>query len=166
MKSSRFLSRLARAVGLRTAVAALLVLPFVGCGGGGGGGSTPTQPSGPTQAQVTVSYTNVGWYAGLVSGFNYAIQLTITIRETAGVGIKGNFLRAELYSGANGTGTHLGTREAGGNVLGHLAGGGTETETLAIGFNAGDTASIVMTLNVTDDRGNVLTNSQTFNCCG
>ncbi len=36
MRSSRFLSRFAGAAGLRTAVAALLVLPFAACGGGGG----------------------------------------------------------------------------------------------------------------------------------
>ncbi len=164
MRSSRFLSRFARAAGLRAAVAALLVLPFVACGGGGSS-STPTQPTGPTQAQVTVSYTNVDWTATM-PGFNYAIQFTITIRETAGVGIKGNYLRATLYDGANGTGSQLGVREVGGNILGHMAGGGSETETLVVGINAGATASIVMKLNVTDDRGNVLENSQTLNCCG
>jgi hypothetical protein len=100
-----------------------------------------------------------------MSGFTYSIQFTIAIRETAGLGVKGNFLRADFYSGANGTGTLVERQEVGGNILGRLAGGATETENLVVGFNAGATSSVVLTFNATDDRGNVLESRQTFNCC-
>jgi hypothetical protein len=53
----------------------------------------------------------------------------------------------------------------GGDILGRLAGGASETQNLVIGFNAGSTTSVTLTLNVTDDRGNVLEDRQTFNCC-
>ena len=164
-RSNRFLSRVARAAGMRTAFAAILVLNLAACGGDDSGGSTPTQPSGPNQAAVTVTYSNFGWLVGGFPGATYSIQFTITIRETAGLGIKGNFLRADFYPGANGTGGLIERQEVGGNILGRLAGGASETENLVVGFNAGATASVVLTFNATDDRGNVLVNSQTFNCC-
>lgn len=160
-----------RQVGLRTAIAALMTVTVPACGGSGGGGSSPTapsapsQPAGPTQAQVTVSYTNFGWFLGGVSGYTYSTQFTITIRETAGLGVKGNFLRADFYEGANGSGAFLERQEVGGSILGSLSGGGSESVDLAIGFNNGSAASVVLTLNVTDDNGNMLENQQSFNCC-
>lgn len=155
--------------GRRAAVSLILGgLAGVACGGGGGGGGTPagpTQPTGPTQAQVTVTYSSTRWALGGFPGFRYSFSFTITIRETAGLGIKGNFLRADFYNAPNGAGTLVERQEAGGNVLGRLAGNGSETEDLVIGFNAGSTSSVTMTFNGTDDRGNVLENRQTFNCC-
>lgn len=166
MQRSRLMSRIAREVGLRAVLAALLVVPVVACGGGGGGSSSsPAAPSGPSQAQLTVSYANVGWFAGGRPGYTYSVQFTITLRETAGVGVKGNFLRADFYSGSNGTGALVERQEVGGNILGRLAGGASESENLAVGFNAGATSSVVLTFNATDDRGNTLENRQTFNCC-
>jgi hypothetical protein len=167
MKSSRLVSRLSRAATLRVALAGLLAVPIAACGGGssGGGTTTPSTPSGPSQAAVTVSYTNTSWSLGGVSGFTYSFGFTITIRETAGLGVRGNFLRADFYDGANGTGALVERQEVGSNILGSLAANGTETQNLLVGFNAGSASSVVMTLNVTDARGNVLENRQTFNCC-
>ena len=123
-------------------------------------------PAGPSQASITVSYASPVWEAGGVSGLTYDFGFTLTLRESAGLGAKGNFLRADFYSGANGTGTLVERQEVGGNVLGRLAANGTESLPLRVGFNAGSTSSVIMTFNFTDDKGNTLQNQQTFNCCG
>lgn len=149
---------------MRTVLTVLLLTPYFACGGGNDGG-TPSGPSGPNQAQVTVTYTNFGWFVGGRPGFTYSVQFTITIRETAGLSAKGNFLRADFYNSANGTGAIVERQEVGGNILGTLAASSTETENLAVGFNSGAAASVVLTFNATDARGNVLENRQTFNCC-
>jgi hypothetical protein len=156
----------ARVGSARIALAVLLAVPFAACGGGGTGPTPTPTPVGPSQAIITVSYSNVGWFAGGVAGKQFTFGFTIAIRETAGLSAKGNFLRADFYNGANGTGTQVERQEVGGDILGTLAANGSESLPLLIGFNAGSSASVIMTTNFTDSKGNVLENRQTFNCCG
>jgi len=151
---------------LLVAAALGLAVGLPACGGGGGGTTPTTTPPGPSQAAITVTYANPVWALGGASGFTYSFGFTVTIREIAGLGSKGNFLRADFYNGVNGTGTLVERQEVGGNILGHLNASTSESLPLVVGFNAGSTSSVVMTLNVTDDKGNTLQNQQTFNCCG
>ena len=70
---------------LRIALVALLALPFASCGGGSSSPTTPTQPAGPSQANITVAYSNVVWQLGGVPGKKYAFAFTIALQETAGL---------------------------------------------------------------------------------
>jgi hypothetical protein len=161
------LSRPWRSPSLRIALVALLAMPFASCGGSSNSPTTPTtQPPGPSQANITVTYSNIAWQAGGVPGKTYAFAFTLTAKETAGLSAKGNFIRADFYDGGNGTGTNVERAEIGGDTLGTLAANGSESLPLLAGFNAGSAASVIMTTNFTDAKGNVLENKQTFNCCG
>jgi hypothetical protein len=166
MKSSRLLSRLSRAATLRIALAGLLVVPFAACGGGGGGGTTtgPSQPTGPSRANITVTCGSYSLSLSPLAGFNYRISFPCTITEAAGLGANLNFVRASFTLG----GVEIERQEIGSNVIiavngsNRLPASGRLQGNFIFDFNAGNATGGRLEFNFTDDRGNNLSATFTF----
>jgi len=148
-------------------VAGAILLPS--CGGGGSSPTGPTaQPTptpGPTKANITVGISNTQWGPSLVSGFSWACGFDIRIRESAGLAANLNYVRADFFSGTNGTGAQLERRQLPGRNLNQLPANGTLADSLVARFNAGNARSVVLSVRFTDVRGNVLETTYPYNCC-
>jgi hypothetical protein len=142
-----------------------------GCGGSsdspsGPSGSAPAaQPTPVPQANIIVNIDNPAWGPSLVGGFNFAFAFDIRIRETNGVSANLQVLRADFFSGGNGTGSRLERQQVPGRQLTNLPANGTLTDNLVARFNAGNAHSVVITVRFNDARGNLLETTHTFNCC-
>jgi hypothetical protein len=151
-----------RRSGREVLAVALAVLPA--CGGGGG----PTEPAGPASATITIAATPPSWAAvpcppsscGSVTGELEAAG-TVAIRETAGLG--GN-VDSIAVQGRDAGGTVLiqgafdaaGVRQlAGTNRV--AASGSLAVPGVGMHFSPDRRpATIVVTVQLTDDRGNRL----------
>jgi len=142
-------------------VAALsLVLSVTACGGST---SSPTPVNtGPSRATITATFSNAVWGLSPRVGFNYRLAFDLTIRESAGLSAKLNFLRADFRDG---NGNNIERQEAGSNVLSTLAASGTLTDRILVDFNDGRASSALITINFTDAKGNVLEVQVTITCC-
>jgi len=142
----------------------VLMVVISGCDGGSSP-STPTStppaataPPAPSQASITVSASN-----GLViaSGAGNLVQLSVALRETAGVGANINFLRLEIFraTGEFEERTEIGAADIiAGIGDNRLAANSTESMILRFFFRATVKTGrqMLLTVNLTDDRGNNL----------
>lgn len=72
---------------------------LLACGGGSGPAAptTPVVPA-PTRAEITVSYVSGTARLGLsqIATYTYALQFTVTVAESAGLGANADFVRMQL----------------------------------------------------------------------
>ncbi|HUG55280.1 MAG TPA: hypothetical protein VMR21_16860 [Vicinamibacteria bacterium] len=141
----------------RLASPLLLAAALAACGDDGP--TLPSQPSGPSQATITVTQSSQGQVCPSPSGTaNVRLRLPVRITESAGLGANINFIRLSLLRG----GAEVERREVtstaitGGLGTNRIAAGGTVTATVSIDFNTTDFDSFRIEFNFTDDRGNVL----------
>lgn len=143
-------------------VAALsLLLSLTACGGSTSSPS-PVVNTGPSRATITATFSNAVWSLSPRAGFNFRLAFDLTIRESAGLSAKLNFLRADFRDG---NGNNIERQEAGSNVLATLAASGTLTDRILVDFNDGRASSALVTINFTDAKGNVLEVQVTIICC-
>ena len=142
-------------------------LGLAGCGGNDPipGPDPLTTPTPPTKANIVVTVTNTRWAVSAADGFNYAFGFDIAIQETAGVGATLNYVRADFYSGGNGSGQRLERHQVPGRSLNRLTAKGTLHDSFVARFNAGAASSVVISVSFTDDSGNVLQTTHEYNCC-
>jgi hypothetical protein len=143
-------------------VATALCFTLVGCGGGGGSSpATPSTPAPPSAAQFTVTQTGRG-LIGLspASCCSFRIKVPLTVTESAGLGANANYARLSFIR----SGVEIERQEIGSTAIiaqlgtNHFAGRSTLSVNLLFDFNSPfnfDTLSL--TINFTDDRGNVQT---------
>src|SRR6185295_11453635 len=93
-------------------VAALsLVLSLTACGGSNSS-PTPVVNTGPSRASITATFSNAVWSLSPRGVFNYRLAFDLTIRESAGLSAKLNFLRADFRDT---NGNNIERQEAGSN---------------------------------------------------
>ncbi len=117
-----------------------------------GCGST-NNPAGPSQAIVTATFANVVVGFSPLVQFNNRLEFDLTLRESAGVGFRVNFIRADFRDVS---GAVLERQEAGAIQFDHIPAGGSQVYHVVFDFNTNDAQTALVTVNMTDDKGNVL----------
>ncbi len=150
---------------LTVLVVVALVFLVSGCGGGDNSPSSPTpaapsatSPTAPSRASVTAAASNG---VVLASGSGNLVQLLVALRESGGVGANINFFRLDIYRA---TGEFEERSEIGsGQIIAgigdnRLEANSTESVTLTFFFRATvkKGRQMLLTVNLTDDRGNNL----------
>lgn len=144
----------------KSVLAGLLMFPLAGCSGGGDSGPiTPTPPSGPNKAAITVACSPYTVSSSLRRGFNFRITFPCTLTEGAGLGAFANFVRARFTkAGVEVERQEIGASDfivaVGSNRLGASS---TLRGDFIFDFNRGDASGGTLEFNFTDDRGNSLT---------
>jgi len=139
---------------MRLVVPALVAVSAVGCGSETGPTPPPvTQPPRPSKANIIVTVGNVTVAASPRSGFRYRLAFDLTLRETAGLGAKLNFIRCDFRDSS---GAAVERQEAGSNTLNRVEANASLTGRLTVDFNDSRTATVLLTVSATDDNGNPL----------
>jgi hypothetical protein len=143
-----------KAISLALAGCLSLVLPACG---GGNNNVTPPTPVGPSQANITVTVSNAIVSNSPRVGFNYDLNFTLRVAESAGVGASFNFIRADFYTAG---GTALERQEITATQLGRVPPSQSLSAPILISFNSdpafGTGRYTIITAGFTDDKGNSL----------
>ena len=139
--------------GAALCMAAAVALALPACGS-----NSPTEPSGPKQAEIRITPSMGILSVSPLLTYNYRIKIDFTLVESAGVGASINFIRLHfLTRGAEVERQEIGAAaiiaQAGTNRLGASA---TTTLHTSFDFNEGTTDAINYEMGFTDDKGNAL----------
>jgi hypothetical protein len=132
----------------------LFAASLLACDGDGG-----TRPSGPERAIYTLSVTDQDWWPNENPDKAYWLTALVTIRETGGLGGNIDFLRLE----GKGPGNTYEKAEIGSDIIvqelssNRVNASSTWSQEVAWEWNMQDAFGYKVTVQLTDDRGNVAT---------
>jgi len=137
----------------RLAVPVLVAVTAAACGSTTSPTPIVTQPPRPSKANIVVTAANATVGGSPRGGFNYRLEFDLSARETAGLGAKFNFLRCDFRDR---NGNNIERQEAGSNQLNRIEANASLSQRITVDFNDSRADTVLVTLNATDDNGNVL----------